>query len=426
MLKPRFIDVFAGCGGLSLGLSQAGWRGVFAVERHPHAFATLKHNLIDGDHGHYEWPAWLPLGPHSVEQLLEDHCERLLELRGSIDLVAGGPPCQGFSTAGRRNPNDPRNALVRQYLRFIEAVQPPLILMENVRGFKTMPIGPDATETYSEHVVAELRAMDYDVWTSLLVASDWGVPQRRPRFFVIAIKKGLTVGIDPFLRLKVARHAFLQSKELPPNAPVSASMALADLEIAGAALIPNIDGGIKAFLQIDYKEPDNISAYGKLCRLGAIGAPDGLRLPRHSATVAQRFETILSTCPLGRHLSDDDRARFPSLKRSITPLAPDQPSCTVTTLPDDILHYAEPRILTVRECARLQSFPDWFSFRGPYTTGGARRRDSCPRYTQVGNAVPPLLAEALGDTLISLLDSCEAQETSDAAYVGQMDCHVLA
>ena len=75
---------------------------------------------------------------------------------------------------------------------------------------------------------------------------------------------------------------------------------------------------------------------------------------------------------------------------------------TVTTLPDDMIHYGEPRILTVRENARLQTFPDWFSFKGKYTTGGHRRKKECPRYTQVGNAVPPLLAEAIGETLLEI------------------------
>ena len=90
-------------------------------------------------------------------------------------------------------------------------------------------------------------------------------------------------------------------------------------------------------------------------------------------------------------------------KRTTTPLDGQAPAPTVTTLPDDLVHYSDPRTMSVREHARLQSFPDWFSFRGPYTSGGSQRRRACPRYTQVGNAVPPLLAEGLGETLIGLL-----------------------
>jgi len=88
-------------------------------------------------------------------------------------------------------------------------------------------------------------------------------------------------------------------------------------------------------------------------------------------------------------------------KLRIVPLDPDRPSHTVTTLPDDILHYKEPRILSVRESARIQSFPDWFIFKGKFTTGGNRRKRECPRYTQVGNAVPPLLAQAWGSAIAS-------------------------
>jgi DNA (cytosine-5)-methyltransferase 1 len=293
--------------------------------------------------------------------------------------------------------------LIKQYLRFIDLVRPPLILLENVRGFKTMRVKNGAPLTYSDLVKDELSALGYDVWTSLLVASDWGVPQRRPRFFVVAIREGLARGVDPFLRLRVTRRAFLRAKGLPTDAPTSARMALADLEISGKSLVSCQDGGSAGFFQLEYEQPESLNPYCELMRRGAGAELDGLRLARHSIEVESRFREILATCAAGRHLSEEDRARFKSQKRSLTPLAADQPSCTITTLPDDVLHYSEPRILTVRECARLQSFPDWFSFRGPYTTGGPRRRNDCPRYTQVGNAVPPMMAEAIGAMLSSLL-----------------------
>jgi len=92
------------------------------------------------------------------------------------------------------------------------------------------------------------------------------------------------------------------------------------------------------------------------------------------------------------------------LKHRTLPMSPIMPAPTLTTLPDDVLHYSEPRILTVREYARLQSFPDWFQFKGKYTTGGDRRKKDCPRYTQVGNAVPPLLAEGVAHALMTILN----------------------
>lgn len=397
MVAKRFIDLFAGCGGLSLGLRRAGWNGVFAVEAHADAFETYRHNHLRTNN---DWPEWLPLAPMRIEQLISDHRSNLESLEGTIDLVAGGPPCQGFSTAGRRRQSDPRNELVSYYLDFLRIVRPRIVLLENVRGFMTMR--HEAADSYADYVEAELESLGYQVWSELLTASDWGVPQRRPRFFVIAALGDDLQGIDPFLRLKVARREFLKNRTLPIDREVSVGEAIDDLRTTGALRRPCHDGGVGGFEEIEYTAPPNPTGYLSLMRAGATKQPNGLRLPRHSAEVTQRFEQIQSTCKKGRPLTVEDRNRLNMKKRSLTPLSSHQPSSTVTTLPDDIIHYSEPRILTVRECARLQSFPDTFEFCGPYTTGGPRRGKSCPRYTQVGNAVPPLLAEAIGEILLGL------------------------
>jgi len=133
---------------------------------------------------------------------------------------------------------------------------------------------------------------------------------------------------------------------------------------------------------------------------------DSMRLARHSEVVKQRFWEIINFCRNGVRLSESDRETFNLRKYRIHPMSASDPAPTVTTLPDDILHYCDPRILTVRECARLQSFPDGFVFKGKYTTGGALRTKECPRYTQVGNAVPPLLALAIGRALRDVLATC--------------------
>jgi DNA (cytosine-5)-methyltransferase 1 len=132
-------------------------------------------------------------------------------------------------------------------------------------------------------------------------------------------------------------------------------------------------------------------------------SPNSLRLVNHRPETIERFAKILDSCRKGVTIPKDERDRLGIKKTVLVPLAPNQPSHTLTTIPDDMIHYSEPRIHTVREHARLQSFPDWFEFQGKYTTGGERRTKECPRYTQVGNAVPPLLAEALGETMIKLL-----------------------
>jgi DNA (cytosine-5)-methyltransferase 1 len=105
---------------------------------------------------------------------------------------------------------------------------------------------------------------------------------------------------------------------------------------------------------------------------------------------------MLADAPRNRSIMLDERKHYDLRKRSATVLSSSQPAPTVTSIPDDLVHYAEPRVLTVRECARLQTFPDSFEFRGPYTTGGRKRRFELPRYTQVANAVPPLFAEQIG------------------------------
>ena len=120
-----FIDIFAGCGGLSLGLMQAGMKGLFAIEKDIFAFTTLKKNLIEaGRECRFDWPDWLPKAPIPIETLIEDYQSELIALRGQIDILAGGPPCQGFSIAGRRRISDPRNRLFKSYVELVRLVEP--------------------------------------------------------------------------------------------------------------------------------------------------------------------------------------------------------------------------------------------------------------------------------------------------------------
>ena len=135
--KPlTFIDAFAGCGGLSLGLMQAGWTGRFAIERDKFAFATLKANLLAKDSPHkYVWPRWLPKEPIGIVDFLSKYREQLAAFAGTVDVLVGGPPCQGFSSAGRRKHDDPRNQLFASYLKLVDLIKPKAVLIENVRGF---------------------------------------------------------------------------------------------------------------------------------------------------------------------------------------------------------------------------------------------------------------------------------------------------
>ncbi|MCG7883139.1 MAG: DNA cytosine methyltransferase [Candidatus Thiodiazotropha endolucinida] len=405
--KGRFLDVFSGCGGMSLGLLSAGWEGRFSIEKSPDAFATLATNLIENDSFSSKWPSWLPQRAMTAETLLRGYSTNLKRLRGHIELVAGGPPCQGFSLAGRRNPGDPRNKLTNQYLKIVQLVKPRLLVLENVRGFTTGFQGRDGQrmKPYSDMIKSKLEKSGYRVYSRVIRSCDWGVPQLRPRFFMVALRTDVALDGDPFAMLDGMRDEFLKSKDLPVSRPVTARQAISDLEITGKMFIPVDDCRTKIFRQIRYELPRKQTSYQELMRKGMVNGsqPNSLRLPRHSEAVSNRFQLILDTCKRGVGLSQQRLDELGLKKFRVAPLCPGKPAPTVTTLPDDIIHYSEPRILTVREMARLQSFPDWFEFHGPYTTGGERRKKTCPRYTQVGNAVPPLLAEAIGLMLRRLL-----------------------
>ena len=414
----NFIDLYSGCGGLSLGLMNSGWTGLFAIEKDRFAFETLKHNLVDGKATFsHQWPAWLPKENIDIRRFINSYRKQISELRGSVDLIVGGPPCQGFSLVGARKKSDPRNSLFRHYLEIVTLVRPKFLLLENVKGIsiefgktkrnkKKKKKGCSA-KPFSEHIREKLEEIGYTVYPDLIKAVDFGVPQHRPRYLMIGVDRQAVAGVslpNPFSLLREMREEYLLSKGLKPNEPVTVKQAISDMETAGRKLIDCPDS--ERFKQSEYGAPR--TTYQKLMHGTLNGtAPNSLRLARHAVQTVERFELIQKTCRHGVQLSNEDRKRLGLNKHVIVPLAKDAPSHTLTTLPDDLLHYSEPRILTVREYARLQSFPDWFEFRGKYTTGGKKRKKECPRYTQVGNAVPPLLAEAIGQVLMELAKKTE-------------------
>lgn len=396
----RFIDAFAGCGGLSLGLSQAGLQGYFAIEHNPSAFETFEANFLSKEARHpFNWPSWLPKAPIGIDELLERHGAQLRALEGKIDILAGGPPCQGFSSAGRRRVDDPRNQLFTSYLKLVKVVRPTAVLIENVRGFTVDFQGDSRTDNYSAKLV-EALSEDYDVNDALLNLTQFGVPQNRVRYFVLAFLKGVKAS-EPFDALSKMLPSFLRSLGL--RAPVTSWAAISDLEITRCGTVPSVE--TRGFQQICYKGP--LSKYQKLMS-AQTGVPGDLRLANHTTVVAGRFAELIELCHaegrLNTTISEEMRERFGLKKRALRVLDPERPSPTITSMPDDLLHYKEPRILTVRENARLQSFPDWFGFMGKYTTGGERRRYEVPRYTQVANAVPPLAAHALGLLIKGILE----------------------
>ncbi len=380
-----------------MGLMQAGWTGVFAIEKSPDAFNTLEHNLCrKGAKYRFSWPRWLPCTAMTTRQLLNGYSKELAQIRGKIDIIAGGPPCQGFSFIGRRNVKDRRNSLTGEYIRIVDIVRPRFLILENVRGFQVA--FKNKKKPYSHHVKRKLESLSwggYNVYSRLMEASESGVPQPRPRFLMLAVRHDLiSLAKDPFDTLESLLPKFRRKRKLYTSTTVVE--AIGDLELDGKLLVDSKESN--GFKQLKYRQPSVLTPYQRLMRkhVSKSHIPNSLRLPNHRAETIKRFSKVLKICPKGRSVSKDQREYFKMKKRCFTPLHPHMLATTVTTLPDDTLHYSEPRILTVRENARLQSFPDWFSFHGKYTTGSVLRKTDCPRYTQVGNAVPPLMAEAIG------------------------------
>jgi DNA (cytosine-5)-methyltransferase 1 len=428
------IDLFAGCGGLSLGLHRAGWQGLFAVEKDPMAFETLRANMLaeDGAHpGFPDWPDWLEQRPYQVEELIEDPRmrERLEGLRGKIGLIAGGPPCQGFSVGGSRNGNDARNQMVHRFLEFVELVRSPIVLVENVEGiarrFVSKP-GVHDGRSVAEYVVERLSELGYEARYFTVDASDYGVPQRRRRVLIVGVDREALDApalIEAFPRfLAEAGERMRRSLRLPLRRKVTVLEALEDL--AGEEKVDCPDSA--GFLSGTYTEEPPGSAYGKLMRRGTRGVavPDSHRMSKHGDRIRLLYDTAHATQAPGR-LPKSFLLEQGTKKDKKVLLDPGAPASTITTHPDEFIHYREARNITVREMARLQSFPDDFTFHGRYTINGPRRRFDVARCSQVGNAVPPLLGQAVGLALAGLAKAPARRDDALAEDAGALDQRVM-
>ncbi|MGT2755733.1 DNA cytosine methyltransferase [Streptococcus ovuberis] len=389
----KYIDLFAGSGGLSLGLHNAGLTGVFAVERNKDAFETLKHNLIEKKN-HFEWPKWLEKKNWDIHELLKKHKVNISGLNETVDLIVGGPPCQGFSMAGKRQNDDMRNKLMYSYIHFVELVQPQMLFFENVQGFTVDFKSDTKTQNYSSILVDNLKKLGYSVDYQVITMSDYGVPQNRKRFILFASKNQnqskrffelLTENINPFL----------EQRQI--TLPVTILNAIGDLNQKNGDIDSQDTKGFKNGVY------GNVgSAYQRLMRrnISNDALPDSHRFAKHRPETIDLFKRLMSATEKQIRITPQMKLVDGLKKRGVTPLKGNSVCNTVTSIPDDYIHYSEPRIMTVREHARIQSFPDDYEFKGPYTTGGERRKIDVPRYTQVANAVPPLFAEQVGNVLL--------------------------
>lgn len=395
--KNLYIDIFAGCGGLSTGLLKAGWTGLFAIEKNADAFSTLEYNLINKNK-HFLWPDWLEIKEHDINELIKNHERELIDLQGKITLVAGGPPCQGFSMAGKRDKDDQRNKLVKSYIKFIKLVMPESIIFENVHGFTVNFKNKKGTKKYSSYVEQALKRLGYKTFHQIVDMSEYGIPQKRKRFILVAMKKHSPK--DVFSILEKNKEKFCYNNGIKSKTTVYESIS--DLE-KHCGMCPSPDTrGFKAGIY-----GIATSGYQRLMRQGMDGfngAVDSHRFVNHRKDTIILHEKLLACAPIGKRITPGDNIIEGLNRRGVTVLDPNLQAPTITSIPDELVHYCEPRILTVREHARIQSFPDWYEFKGKYTSGGKRRKNEVPRYTQVGNAVPPLFAEQIGMALLEVLN----------------------
>jgi len=353
-MKMRTIELFCGCGGMSVGLKNAGFDIVYANDINEDALKTYRKNFPEV---HVECKDIMTVRPNDIK--------KKLKLK-KIDLIVAGTPCQGFSTSGKRNPNDPRNKLFRQLFKFVNNFKPKFFVMENVSGLLSMEEGK-----VFKKITKSFEGIGYHIQHDVLTASDFGIPQHRKRVFIVG-----------------SRKKFRKSKLFPrkqKRKTVTVRDAISDLSFLGIG-----ESSSKYHSRPKTK-------YQKLMRKNSRVLHNH-ESARHSKKIQNRFAAI----PIGMDGRNFFRKPRTS-KRDLFKLHPKKPSRTITTLPEDFIHYEKNRIHTVRELARLQSFPDSFEFLGPRTTGGKQRKYSCPQYTQVGNAVPPLLSEKIFRKLHKIL-----------------------
>ncbi|EFN7433709.1 DNA cytosine methyltransferase [Escherichia coli] len=409
--KPNLtcIDLFAGCGGLSLGLKEAGWAGIFAIERDPMAFETLSNNFLvqNAPYASFDkWPSWLSKTNHDIVELLRNESNRahLLSLRGSVTMMAGGPPCQGFSVGGRRDGADERNDLVYQMLDMVDLVRPRIVLIENVEGIARRFVARPGEERTSvaDSVINQLAELGYTSILNVVDASRFGVPQSRRRVVILGIQncpissQELNIAFND--NLNEAALAVREHWGLHKSKNITAKEAIDDLTGGLRVICPDSE----KFESSTYTKA--VSAYARALRRGQKtgNIPNSHRYSKHGERILDLYNLAHQTQPPGR-LSKAFLLENGTKKDKKVLIDSSEAVSTITTHPDEFIHYAEPRNITVREMARFQSFPDDFHFYGRYTINGPRRKFDVARCSQVGNAVPPLMAEGIGLAVRNLL-----------------------
>ena len=396
-MNYSFVDLFSGAGGftegfLLAGTSESSFKLVVASDVHKNA--ELTHTGRFGQQLGINYSFLRKDIRDKDFQLHLNNAIKRVQNYNSIDVVCGGPPCQGFSIWGKREEKDPRNNLFKHYLNTIAALCPKYFVMENVPGLVTMYEGKIPSLIKKE--VEKIFAGEYVLHGPIVINSaDFGVPQIRERVLFIGSRKG-------YPEIKNI------SSTLSKNQYVTVKEAISDLEFLQPWQIAQ---------EYDVNFPPNSkyqneSRYGRLFSKYNINFKTDLlhnhEAAKHTIPVVARFALIQKGKGF-ESIPEPLWDKIATKKKWCVKLNDILPANTMTTLPDDFIHYQVPRIITVREMARLQSFDDTFVFRGPRTTGGGgagnkKRNSELPQYTQVGNAVPPLMAKAIAQNIIESLE----------------------
>jgi DNA (cytosine-5)-methyltransferase 1 len=393
--RPIAIDLFSGCGGMSLGLEAAGFDIAGAVEIDP----------IHASIHHYNFPYSMTICQDisnlSSEELLDSIRQK--GFNDDIDLIAGGPPCQGFSHIGKRQLDDPRNKLVFEYVRMVLEIRPKYFIFENVPG---IIIGKH--QQFLQELIQRFENNNYVIVRppQVLDASCYGAPQKRKRLILIGFRKDMQPIDYPYPLYTHGKH-----KDAMPGVSLRSASRLCperaeylglpfitvDDTISDLSLIPvfiGSDRGIEASL-LDYSDfrtnlaghPQGIYA---LCHQressnliwGHLGSQHtAVTIQRFNQTIPGQVEKVSRFFKLDPGgLSNTLRAGTSSNRGSYTAPRP--------------IHYQVPRCLSIREAARLHTFPDWFQFHRTIWHG----------FREIGNAVIPILAKSIGTEIIKCLD----------------------
>lgn len=359
----KVIDLFAGAGGMSLGFEMAGFETKLAIEMDAWAAETYKFNhpsteVINGD----------------ITKIKINTFEKFTN---KIDGVVGGPPCQGFSLAGNRDPKDPRNSLFMNFIKVVKKVKPKFFVMENVAGILSMKTNEGVF--VKDIILKEFDKVGYEVEIKKLNAADYGVPQKRMRVFFIGVMK----------EMKIEPKTLFPKPMFSEKDYISIKQAIDDLKVTGKYDDPKTSYQIWARSKMDSKTiPNN-------------------HVPmKHTQRIVERFKIIqqgqsLKDVPIEHMMRQRGDANKISGKifsqNNMRPFY-NKPSPTIAaSYQGNFVHPKLNRNFTAREGARLQSFPDHYIFQGKRTTMSWEKNLS--QYQQIGNAVPPLLAKAIAEQI---------------------------